>query len=38
VLYNVVGHSYRHLRTGHRWAPGHARHAVVELALRGVSR
>jgi AcrR family transcriptional regulator len=37
VLYNVVGHSYRHLRTGHRWAPAHARHAVVELALRGVS-
>jgi AcrR family transcriptional regulator len=37
VIYNVVGHSYRHLRTGHRWAPERARRAVVDLALRGVS-
>jgi AcrR family transcriptional regulator len=37
VVYNVVGHSYRHLRTRHRWAPERARDAVVGLALRGVS-
>jgi hypothetical protein len=37
VLYNQVGWTYRHLRTGHRWAPERARSAVVELAVRGVA-
>ncbi len=36
VLYNLVGHTYRHLRTGHGWAPGRAREAVVRIALDGV--
>jgi AcrR family transcriptional regulator len=37
VLFNVVGWTYRHLRTGHRWSPEHAQRAVVDIALRGVS-
>ncbi len=36
VLFNLVGHTYRHLRTGHGWSPGRARRAVLDLALRGV--
>jgi hypothetical protein len=36
VLFNVVGHTYRHLRTGHGWEPARARAAVVRLALDGV--
>lgn len=36
VLFNVVGWSYVHLRTGHRWKPERARRATVELVLRGL--
>lgn len=36
VLYNLVGHGYRHLRGGHGWPPARARDAVVRLALHGV--
>jgi AcrR family transcriptional regulator len=36
VLFNLVGWTYLHLRTGHRWTPERARPAVVGLALHGV--
>jgi len=35
-LVNLVGQTYLHLRTGHRWAPKRARSATLDLALRGV--
>jgi AcrR family transcriptional regulator len=37
VLVNLVGHTYRHLRLGHRWPAERARESVVRLALDGVS-
>ena len=37
VLFNLVGHTYRHLRSGHGWAPDRAREAVVRIALDGVA-
>ena len=37
VLFNLVGHTYRHLRAGHRWSATRARSAVVRLAMDGVS-
>ena len=37
VLFNQVGWTYIHLRTGHRWRPERAERAVVELALHGVA-
>jgi AcrR family transcriptional regulator len=37
VLFNLIGWTYRHLRSGHRWSPEHAQRAVIEIALRGVS-
>ena len=36
VLFNLVGHTYRHLRSGHGWSAKRARDAVLGLALRGV--
>jgi AcrR family transcriptional regulator len=36
VLFNLVGHTYRHLRAGHGWSPKRTRRAVLELALQGV--
>ena len=36
VLFNLVGWTYVHLRTGHRWMPEHARERTVEIALHGV--
>jgi AcrR family transcriptional regulator len=36
LLFNLVGQTYVHLRTGHRWAPERARHAVLDTALHGV--
>jgi AcrR family transcriptional regulator len=36
VLFNLVGHTYRHLRAGHGWPPERARRAVLDLALQGV--
>jgi AcrR family transcriptional regulator len=37
VLYNLVSHTYRHLRRGHGWPPARARQAVLTLALDGVA-
>jgi AcrR family transcriptional regulator len=36
VLFNLVGWTYVHLRTGHRWRPQRARRRVVDLALHGL--
>jgi len=36
VLFNLVGHTYRHLRVGHGWSPQRTREAILGLALRGV--
>jgi AcrR family transcriptional regulator len=36
VLFNLVGWTYIHLRTGHGWAPEHSRERTIEIALRGV--
>jgi AcrR family transcriptional regulator len=36
VLFNLVGHTYRHLRTGHGWSAKRAREGVLALALGGV--
>jgi AcrR family transcriptional regulator len=36
VLFNLVGHTYRHLRSGHGWSAKRARKGVLDLALRGV--
>lgn len=37
VLFNLVGHTYRHLRAGHGWAPGRAAEAVIAVAVDGVA-
>jgi AcrR family transcriptional regulator len=37
VLFNLVGWTYIHLRTGHRWRPERASSATVSVALRGVA-
>lgn len=36
VLFNLVGWTYIHLRTGHRWSSARARERVLEIALNGV--
>lgn len=36
LLFNAVGHTYRHMRTGHRWSPEDARRRVVALVMDGV--
>jgi len=36
VLFNLVGGTYVHLRTGHRWPPQRARAAVLDIAVRGL--
>ncbi|MEA2363916.1 MAG: hypothetical protein QOD71_3061 [Thermoleophilaceae bacterium] len=36
VLFNLIGHTYRHLRAGHGWSSKRTRRAVLDLALRGV--
>jgi hypothetical protein len=36
VLFNAVGHTYRHLRTGHGWEPERARAGILELAMSGL--
>lgn len=38
VLYNAVGHTYRHLRGGHGWSAKRAREGVLALVLDGVVR
>jgi AcrR family transcriptional regulator len=37
VLFNVVGVTYTHLRSAHRWPAERAREAVVTMALHGLS-
>jgi len=37
VLFNLVGWTYVHLRTGHRWAPELACEATLEIALHGIA-
>ena len=37
VLFNLVGWTYIHLRTGHRWPPAQARDAVIAVAMNGVA-
>jgi AcrR family transcriptional regulator len=37
VLFNAVGHTYRHLRSGHGWSPERARRGILELAMSGVA-
>lgn len=37
VLYNLVSHTYRHLRRSHGWPPERARRGVLPLALDGLS-
>lgn len=36
VLFNLVGWTYVHMRTGHHWPPDRAGGAVVRIALHGV--
>jgi AcrR family transcriptional regulator len=36
ILYNSVGHTYRHLRIGHGWTPERAREGVLRLAMEGL--
>lgn len=36
VLFNLVGWSYLHLRSGHRWPPDRATEAILDVALNGV--
>ena len=37
VLYNLVSHTYRHLRRGHGWPPERARRGVLGIALEGIA-
>jgi AcrR family transcriptional regulator len=36
LLFNLVGWTYVHMRTGHRWAPATAREQLIELAVCGL--
>lgn len=36
VLFNVVGWTYLHLRTGHGWRPERARRATLDITLNGI--
>jgi AcrR family transcriptional regulator len=36
VVFTMVGHTYRHLRTDHGWSAERARTAVVRLAIEGL--
>lgn len=36
VLFNMVGHTYRHLRIGHGWNAKRARAGVLSIVLHGV--
>ena len=37
VLFNLIGWTYRHLRTGHGWTPERATRGVLSIALEGVT-
>jgi AcrR family transcriptional regulator len=36
VLFNLIGHTYRHLRSGHGWSAKRARDGVIQLVMEGV--
>jgi AcrR family transcriptional regulator len=36
VLFNLVGWTYVHMRTGHRWAPDRARGAILDVVMTGL--
>jgi AcrR family transcriptional regulator len=36
VLFNLIGHTYRHLRSGHGWSRSRAQAGVVGLVMDGV--
>ena len=36
LLFNLVGWTYIHTRTGHGWRPDRARERTIAVALRGV--
>jgi AcrR family transcriptional regulator len=36
LIFNATGHTYRHLRTGHRWPAAKARASVVALVVDGL--
>lgn len=36
LLFNLVGQTYLHLRTGHRWSAERARKTTLDVALNGV--
>ena len=36
VVFNVIGHTYTHLRADHRWGPERARAGVIGLVLDGL--
>jgi AcrR family transcriptional regulator len=38
VVFNVVGHTYTHLRIGHEWTPDRARVGIMALVMDGVVR
>jgi AcrR family transcriptional regulator len=38
LIFNATGHTYRHLRTGHRWPAARARASVVGLVVDGLPR
>jgi hypothetical protein len=37
VLFNLIGWTYRHLRTGHGWTPQRATRGVLSIALDGLT-
>jgi AcrR family transcriptional regulator len=37
VVFNVVGHTYTHLRIGHEWTPERARAGVIAIVMQGVA-
>ena len=36
VLFNLVGWTYIHLRTGHRWSPERAQRSTLDVAMNGL--
>lgn len=36
VLFNLIGWTYIHLRSGHAWKPARAQEATLEIALNGI--
>lgn len=37
LLFNLVGWTYVHMRTGHRWPPERASSSTIDVALRGLA-